>query len=632
MCGFAGFHSPNDCPPSTLRKMCETIRHRGPDGEGYFEHGPIHLGHRRLSVIDPAGSAQPLASADGRYVVVFNGEIYNFRALREQLAGRGYSFRTNGDTETLVYAYAEYGTDMLQHLTGMFAFALWDRERETLFLARDHIGVKPLYYFQNGDTLVFGSELKTLLQHPAVPREIDTEALALYLECQYIPAPRSIYRGIRKLLPGHSLLFENGKLRETQYWRPDYRDKLALDTGEAVKLVETELRRSVESMLVSDVPLGAFVSGGIDSSLVAALMTDISGKPVETFNLGFHDGAQSEHHEAERVARHIGSRHHTLMVEPRTCLDAITHWVDIFDEPFGDQAALPTLMLSALTRQHVTVVLTGEGADELFAGYRNYAKRAQQEKITRWLGARFSPLPSLIGHLPARARKSGMLKAIASPLAERYATIPRVFDSVLRPQLFTPTFLANGRETISQYAARYFDECNSAHYMDRIMHVDLRLWLPDDLLTKVDRATMAYSLEARVPYLDHRFVETCARLDPGLKQHGKTTKHILKKVAEHYLPHDTVHRPKQGFVLPLSEWLQHELQGAVRSALSADGLLKRNLLQPQALQQLLGQHYSGARSHAGRLWTLFMLEQWFQRYAPDFVVEEPATTSQSLSV
>ena len=631
MCGFAGFHSPRETPAGTLRAMCDAIRHRGPDADGYFEHGAVHLGHRRLSVIDVAGSAQPLASGDARFVTVFNGEIYNFRELRARLGARGHTFRTNGDTETLVYAYAEYGVDMLQHLTGMFAFALWDRERDALLLARDHFGVKPLYYYWDGQTLAFASELKALLRHPGVPREIDLDALALYLECQYIPAPRSIYRHVRKLLPGRYLWLEGGRLDERTYWQLDYRKKLALTEPEATDLVERELRRSVESMLVSDVPLGAFVSGGIDSSLVAAMMTQVAGKAIDTFNLGFRDTAASEHPEAERVARHIGSRHHSLMIDSRDCLDAIGDWVEVFDEPFGDQAALPTMMLAKLTRRHVTVVLTGEGADEVFAGYGNYRKRVRHERYTRWLGARYSPLPYLLRHLPLRLRKHGFVKGITKPLRERYTTIPRVFDEALRPALFTPAFLAAGRETVGDYAGRHFDECNAPDYMDRIMYVDTRLWLPDDLLTKVDRATMAYSLEARVPYLDHHFVQTCAQLDTGLKQHGETTKHILKKVAERYLPHETVYRSKQGFVLPLSEWLGREMRGEVHSALSAQGLARRNLLQPQALDTLLAQHYGGGRNHAGRLWSLLVLEHWFRRYAPDFVLDGAPGAGRSLS-
>src|SRR5450759_2838027 len=388
MCGIAGYYSSNSYPQEVLAKMTSALRHRGPDAEGFYARGNMHLGHRRLSIIDVAGSAQPLFNEDDSMALVFNGELYNFQGLRQDLLVAGHRFRTQGDSEVLVHAYEQYGHGMLTRLSGMFAFAIWDEKKRSLFMARDHLGVKPFYYYWDGSLFVFGSELKAILMHPAVRRDIDLDAISLYLECQYIPAPRSIYRHIKKLRAGHSLVLERGELTETRYWVPDYSHKLDLSEEQAAELVETELKKSVNAMLVSDVPLGAFVSGGIDSSLIAALMTDCLGKPVETFTLGFAGNAlHSEHMEAEAVARHIGSHHHALMIAPGAVLDAFQSWVDIFDEPFGDQAALPTLLLSQLTRRHVTVVLTGEGADEIFAGYGNYQKRVKEEKIVSILGA-----------------------------------------------------------------------------------------------------------------------------------------------------------------------------------------------------------------------------------------------------
>ena len=404
MCGIAGYWSEREYAPDVLERMTKVIAHRGPDAEGFHVAGRIRLGHRRLSIIDLAGSAQPLFNEDGAVVVVFNGEIYNFQGLRRELAAAGHSLHTDGDTEVLVHAWEEWGEGMLDRIAGMFAFALWDERKQTLFLARDHLGVKPLYYYWDGSVFAFGSELKSLLEHPAVRRELDLSAIALYLECQYIPAPRSVYRHVKKLEAGHSLVLAGGELAHRRYWVPDYSHKLVLGEAEAVALVERELRRSVESMLVADVPLGAFVSGGIDSSLVAALMTDVSGKPVETFNLSFAgDVLESEREEAEIAAKHIGSRHHSLVIEPATVLDAFGAWVDVFDEPFGDQAALPTLLLARLTRRHVTVVLTGEGADEIFAGYGNYAKRVREERLVSLLARRGSPLPALARAAATRA-------------------------------------------------------------------------------------------------------------------------------------------------------------------------------------------------------------------------------------
>jgi asparagine synthase (glutamine-hydrolysing) len=614
MCGVAGYLGAS-VAEEVLARMTGRLEHRGPDAAGFYRDGPVALGHRRLSILDIEGSPQPMSTPDGRLTCVFNGEIYNFMSLREELAARGHVFRTQGDTEALLYAYREWGTEMLERLQGMFVFALWDRDAGRLFLARDHLGVKPLYYSWDGTTLVFGSELKALIEHPGVSRELDLDALALYLESQYIPAPRSVYRGVQKLPAGHAMTLERGKLSVWRYWLPDYSRKLELDEGEALERLEAELRRSVKSMLVSDVPLGSFLSGGVDSSVVSALMVDISGRPIDTFTLGFQgESAESEHREADRVSRHIGSTNHVLMLSPGELLSAFQRWVEAFDEPFADPAALPTMFLAQLTRRHVTVVLTGEGADEVFAGYGNYRKRVKEERIS----AALWPLRGLIRFLPAQLRKDRLLKAIGEPRSRRYVTIPQVFDAALQPELFSERFLAARRTSMADYAERFFDECNSAHYIDRLMYVDARLWLPDDLLTKVDRATMAYSLEARVPYLDHRFFEFCARLDPKLKQHGPTGKYLLKKLAEKLLPPEIVHRRKQGFVPPLAEWFGGLLRDEADAAFAS--LAKRGLFRPAALSAVVHEHHSGRRRHGGRLWALLVLEKWFQRYAPGFAL------------
>jgi asparagine synthase (glutamine-hydrolysing) len=619
MCGITGFLSAAADGSIILRRMTTRLAHRGPDAEGFYENPPAQLGHRRLAVLDLETGRQPLFNEDGNIAVVFNGEIYNFAELRSVLQQRGHQFVTRSDTEVLVHGYEEYGDELLSRLRGMFAFAIWDQRRRRLLIARDHLGVKPLYYHWHDGLFAFASELKALLEHPRVSRELDTEALGLFLECQYIPAPRSIYRDIHKLPAGHALVVEAGAMRTFRYWRPDYSEKLTLSEPQAVELVERELRESVRLMLVADVPLGAFVSGGIDSSLIAALMTQEAGRPIDTFNLGFAGGvAESEHEYAQQVARHIGSRHHSLMLAPDDVLTAFSGWLNIFDEPFADSAALPTMMLAQFARQQVTVVLTGEGADEVFGGYGNYPRRLKTERLAAVLGHRWSPLPTLARCLPARLRKDRLLKAIVNPIERRYTTIPNVFDVALRPELYTAAFLARQQESMADYAEDYYAECNSASYLDRIMHVDLRLWLPDDLLTKVDRATMAYSLEARVPYLDHRFVEVCARLAPDLKCRGMTGKYLLKKLAERHLPHGIVHRGKQGFFMPMSQWLGRELRPLVYDCLGPQGLARRGILRPQALEQLLGQHYSERRNHAGRLWALLVLEQWFRCFAPDF--------------
>jgi asparagine synthase (glutamine-hydrolysing) len=620
MCGIAGYISSKAFAADTLAEMTRRLAHRGPDAEGLFSRGQAHLGHRRLCVIDIAGSAQPMSSADDALTVVFNGEIYNFRALRQELADLGWRFRSSGDTEVLLAGWRAWGPRVVDHLQGMFAFALWDARDGTLFAARDHLGVKPFHYAWNGETFVFGSEIKALLAHPAVAREIDVRALRLYLECQFVPAPHTIFTGIRKLPPGHALHLKGGKLEIRGFWRPDYADKLDIDDDDATHALDGALRSSVAGMLIADVPVGAFVSGGVDSALIAALMTDIRGGPIDTFNIGFEGDVPSEHREAAAVARHIGSRHHAVMLSADDVLDAFDHWIDIFDEPFADQAALPTMLLAAYARQHVTVALTGEGADEVFGGYANYRNREREERYVRWLAHPASPLPALVRLLPTRARKDRLLRAIAEPLPRRYRTIPNVFDSLTQPSLLTPSLIEASRAgpDLGVFAAQAYDECNSDEYVDRLLHIDMRLWLPDDLLTKVDRATMAHALEARVPYLDHRLVEFCARLRANLKIRGRTHKFLLKRVAARYLPAAVVERGKQGFVMPLSEWLTGRLAGELETHLLGDGLARRGIFRASELHRLLREHRSGRRRHAGRLWALLILERWFRRHAPEW--------------
>ncbi len=622
MCGITGYFCDDPRARAALPAMTAALAHRGPDADGFHYDGPVGLGHRRLAVIDIGGSRQPLFSADGAIAVVFNGEIYNFRALRRELQAAGYAFTTQGDGEVLVHGWRQWGARMLDRLAGMFAFALWDRDRRELFLARDHLGVKPLYYAWHAGALAFGSELKALRPFPGLPHALDLGALALYLECQYIPAPRTIYQAIRKLPAGHFLSLADGKLTEGSYWRPTYVPKHEHRAASAVDALERELSRSVGSMLVADVPLGAFVSGGVDSGVVAALATRLSGRALDTFNLGFtgHD-VGSEHDEAARVARHIGSRHHCLMISPSAVLPALDRWVDVFDEPFGDQAALPTMLLAQYARREVTVVLTGEGADEVFGGYSNYVKRMREERLTRVLGARGSPLPWLARRLPPRLARDRILKAAAEPLARRYTTIPNIFDALLRNEYFSAALAAAARARIADSAQAFYAECDSPSYLDHLLHVDARLWLPDDLLAKVDRATMAFSLEARVPYLDHEFYGWCARLEPSLKVDGAARKVLLKELAERYLPADIVRREKQGFMMPLERWLAHELRDDVDRALGKDGLARRGLVRAEALGKLLAEHAAGRKNHAMRLWVLLILERWLARYEPDFVLQ-----------
>jgi asparagine synthase (glutamine-hydrolysing) len=622
MCGIAGYWSTDPGARAALPAMTAALIHRGPDAHGFYYDGPVGLGHRRLSVIDIEGSPQPLISSDRTIAAIFNGEIYNFRELRSRLAAAGYTFMTQGDGEVLLHGWRARGEGMLEWLTGMFSFALWDQRRRELFIARDHLGVKPLYYAWHAGSLVFGSEIKALLPFPGLPHSIDLDALSLYLECQYIPAPFSIYRDIRKLPAGHWLSVRDGELRTGSYWKPTYVPKHLIDAAAAQAAFDERLRRSVDSMLVADVPVGVFVSGGVDSGLVAAIANQLSGGSIDTFNLGFTGlRSGSEHEQAARVAKHIGSRHHCLMLAPEDVLAGLDRWVEIFDEPFGDHAALPTMALAEYTRRTVKVVLTGEGADEVLGGYDNYAKRVREERITSILGARGSPLPSLLRRLPGRITRDRILKATIEPLRRRYTTIPNIFDTALRSTYLTRAFQDATHASLADQAEMFYEECDSPSYLDRLLHIDTRLWLADDLLAKVDRATMAFSLEARVPYLDQDLFGWCARLDPTLKVNKRgVAKALIKQLAERYLPRDIVYRSKQGFTMPLDRWMAHELRPDLTMALGPGAFQRRGLIRSSAIKQMLTEHFAGRKNHATRLWTLLVLERWFSRYEPRFAV------------
>lgn len=619
MCGIAGFIDRTGTVGNAIFEMTRTLSSRGPDGEGYYQGGLASLGHRRLSILDLQYGGQPIYNEDNSKVLVYNGEVYNFAALRSELLTRGHSIISTGDSEVLIHAFEEYGVNMLQRISGMFAFAIWDIAAASLFIARDHIGVKPLYYYWDGEFFAFASELKALLKHPKVRRQVDLESISLYLECQYIPAPKTIYKNIFKLLPAHYIQLHDSEVEPVCYWTPDYSKKISGSVRDHVDSLNTELRRSVTSMMVSDVPLGAFVSGGLDSSLIAALMTECGGKSIQTFNLGFsNDNAHSEHLQASIVAKHIGSDHHSLMIDSKDVVELTAEWTSIFDEPFGDQAALPTLLLSRFARRDVTVVMTGEGADEVFAGYDNYKKREKEEVVVRRAAFAGSPLPWLVRRAPSIVRKDRILKALSKPYNERYVTIPNVFDEAILPGYLSDTFKSLVSVKASSFAATYFDQCNSKDYIDKIMYVDCRMWLPDDLLTKVDRSTMACSLEARVPFLDHRLFEFAASLPVSEKHTGEETKYVLKKVAEHYLPSSIIYRRKQGFHLPLRSWLNGDLNGLMLDCLSDDQLKKRNLFNASHINRLIKQHRSGAKDHAIKLWVLIALELWFRAYEPGF--------------
>lgn len=615
MCGIAGVLGERTDDQQIARAMVSTLAPRGPDAEGIWHAPGILLGHRRLAVLNPTGSTQPMSSADGTTTIVFNGEIYNFAELRAELLAAGVPCAVGGDTEVLLAAWMLWGKGCLERLRGMFAFAIWDGPRGTLTIARDHLGIKPLYWFHVRGTFAFASEPKALHRHPDCPHEPDPAAIARYLECQYVPGMASIWRGLQRLPPGHMLEITAGGTPTIERWsHPDRQSRLDIGVEEATDRVHQLLRTSVRSMLVADVPIGAFLSGGVDSSTLVALMAEAG--PVESFTLDFGDEhAASEHREAAEVARILGTTHHQLRVSQQEVLGIRDAFLSSFDEPFGDPAALPTMLLAQKTRRHVTVALSGEGADEVFGGYRAYLSRLDDPaNLRRWGWT--SPLLRL---LPESLRASRRLRALTNGLQRTWTTLPSVIAPEKQRSWFTPAFIAQYQGTVTDLAAEVYGRTSTLDHVGRVMAVDRALWLADDLLVKVDRATMAFGLEARVPYLDPDLLAFAARLPSELHlDHGRTGKALLKRIACRYLPTELVHRRKKGFNMPLKAWLRNELRPLMEECLGPHGLAGRGIIRPSRLVRLQQDLHAG-KDHAAHItWPLITLELWFRRWQPNW--------------
>ncbi|MDQ2921039.1 MAG: asparagine synthase (glutamine-hydrolyzing) [Acidobacteriota bacterium] len=624
MCGIVGIVENNNSvvDQALLTRMCQAIRHRGPDDDGFYFNEGVGLGMRRLSIIDVKGGQQPIHNQDRTAWIVFNGEIYNYRELREKLEKLGHTFYTNSDTEAIVHAYDQYGADCPKHLRGMFAFAIWDQRTEELFLARDRVGKKPILYAHVNGKLIFGSEFSALLLHPDIGRDIDTEAIHHYLSFMCVPAPLTAYRAIRKLEPGHSLRWRKGEIRIERYWQPDFSKKIDISEQEAGERVLEILRDAVKVRLMSEVPLGAFLSGGIDSSAVVALMSQESSEPVKTFSIGFEEQDFSELHHARRVAEHVGADHHEFIVRP-DALEVLPLLVEHYGEPYADSSAIPTYYVARETRKHVTVALNGDGGDESFAGYERYAAMRLAEKYHRIPAVlRDSLVQQAIGLIPSSETKRSrvrdvkrFLQAASLPKVQRYLRWVSVFDTVAKENLYSEDFR---HETQSIRAADlltpWFQRANGAGIVDAALLADINTYLPNDLLVKVDIATMAVSLEARSPFLDHHFIEFAASLPEKLKLRGLTTKYLLKRILKKLLPAENLDRRKMGFGVPIGHWFRGKLQPFLRETILSERALKRGLFRPEAVKQLVELHTRGERDNSHQLWTLLMLELWFQRF------------------
>ena len=619
MCGICGVFYPAQAEVvsrNLIKSMADTIVHRGPDAEGIYVSKGIGLGHRRLSIIDLSGGAQPMSNHDGSIWVVFNGEIYNFPELRNRLEQKGYQFKTKSDTEAIVYLYQEYGEAAIQELRGMFAIAIWDARNRQLLLARDRVGKKPLYYACDGARIAFASELKALLQAPQVSRELDWQALSDYFSLLYVPAPKSIFKGIQKVLPGHYLVVSDRGIRDVEYWDIRLRDTQGMAEQEWCDRLLDVYREAVRIRLMSDVPLGAFLSGGVDSSSVVALMSGLTGEPVITTSIGFEEKEFDELDYARLVAGKFSTKHHEQIISP-DAVSIVEKLAWHYDEPFADSSAVPTYYVSKEARRHVTVALSGDGGDENFAGYRRYLFDLAEQRIRgvipsgirRLIFGGVAAIYPKADWAPRWLRGKTTLENLACSHIEGYfrsvsGISPGIKDAVLHQDLRRAL---GGYDSVDVFR-QYYDRAGTDDPLSRIQYVDIKTYLADDILVKVDRASMANSLEVRAPILDHKLMELAASMPSSLKLRGQTGKYIFKKALEPLLPREILYRPKMGFAIPMAGWFRRELKDYV-----ADSILSRpddGILEQRAVKQLWEEHQRGWRNRSTELWTILMFRLW----------------------
>ena len=596
--------------------MADSLEHRGPDADGFYDDEYCGLAFRRLSIIDLSKKAnQPLINKEHTLVLVFNGEIYNFKSLRKELESKGYRFETQSDSEVILHGYAAYGESIVKRLRGMFAFALWDRMQKKLFVARDRLGKKPLFYYYDREKFVFGSEMKALLQDPNIKRTINTTALWHYLSYGYVPSPVSIFEGIAKLPPAHYLICTKAGVEIRRYWdidvAPEYNTEQYF-----IDMIQKQLDEAVRLRMIADVPLGAFLSGGIDSSSVVALMARHTTEPIKTFSIGFEEGAFDE----TRYARMVAERYHTDHKEFTVKEDAVKILPKLiwhYDEPYADSSALPSYYLSQMTRKYVTVALNGDGGDENFAGYNRYAIATLLNKWGKLPKALTTPAAFLVNSLPEtlhpfvrRARRFVHISTMQKQ--DSYIELMQIFNHQAKQALCAGQF--QDQSTSNILLQKEFTRCKDKNFLNKMLSVDIKTYLPEDLLVKMDRATMANSLEARSPYLDHVFMEFAATIPPELKLKGITKKYILKKALQPYLPRKILQRQKMGFGVPLGAWFRGELAELAAQVLLSRQATRRGYFRRDKIDDLLSQHKKGRRDLSPQIWSLLWLELWHRMY------------------
>lgn len=618
MCGIAGvvFKDPSYLvQQGLLEKMCAAIHHRGPDEWGMWVEGPVGIGMKRLRIIDLASGSQPMVNADRTIRIVFNGEIYNFLELRSELETRGYCFTTNSDTESILHLYEEYGEDCVHRLRGMFAFAIWDDKKQKLFLARDRFGKKPLHYLHNENKLIFASEIKSILQDPEVQVEVHRPSIINYLAYGYTPDQYTLFKDIVKLPPGHTLTWEQGHVTVRCYWDLKFHPNFSKTENDFLIEAEKLLAEAVKIRLISDVPLGAFLSGGVDSSLVVALMARQMSAPVKTFSIGFKEQRYNELPYARQVAERYKTEHHEEVVEP-DAEEIIPYVLGVFDEPFSDSSAIPTYYVSRLARQHVTVVLSGDGGDELFGGYDRYLDN-RLSYFTDLIPtcARKLTLGNLGKWLPESWHGVNLLRYLAAESDERYIIkmtggLSQTYASVFSHELVYET----GSRGPASALLDHLVQVNDLDSLSRRQYLDLKVYLPSDILTKVDRTSMLVSLEARAPLLDHKVAEFAATLPPYYRINHRITKYLLKRMAEKMLPSEVIYRPKMGFAIPISEWINNQWREMSHELVLSKRALQRGNFNHQFLERIMDEHRRGRRNHSSTIWALMVLEMWYRKY------------------
>lgn len=635
MCGICGIyhsHEGESVSPQTIDYMIRLLAHRGPDDSGMHIDGPIGLGFARLSIIDISGGHQPMCNETGEIWIVFNGEIWNYKELRQDLQAKGHLFRTNSDTETIVHAYEEYGTNCVAHLHGMFGFAIWDEPRKRLLLARDKAGKKPLYYTRLHGDVIFGSEIKAILGHPHVKREVDIQAMSDFLSIRYVPAPATLFKDISKVKPGHWILFENGNMHEECYWDFTFGKVEKQSIPDYLIGIKQHIQRAVEERMMADVPVGAMLSGGVDSSIITGIMSHLTSHKVNTFSVGFDHPDYSELPYARMVANHFNTEHHELVVNSS---DLTQYWPLLTwhrDEPVSEPSDLGVYLVSKLARQHVKVVLSGEGADELFAGYPKY--------IVDWLAKYYHILPEtvrdqviqpLLERLPYSMRKvKTAARNISQPAPQRWMNWFGIFNGPLKEQLLTPETKGAIDLDSSREFGRWLKKNPQRDDLSAMLYLDTKIWLPDNLLMKGDKMTMAASLESRIPMLDYKLIEYAASIPSAAKIKSFKTKYLLKQAFSDFLPEQILTRKKMGFNVPTGIWFRSGQRNLINSLLLSERAQSRGYFQHAYIKRMLHDHISGKTNYQAQIFTLASLELWFRVFIDPPHLEMPSESVEDL--